>query len=143
MVDSRPVTSPVVLCLWVREGEWEVQVHGRHVPPGQRHVHVRRRRKRKGEYSWNVDGTRHDKNAFPVSEKELSAAKALAAKRLRVDPSILRLLTSTSGPCLVIVTSEHDAHTLPIVELRTLSGVVLLEAEEGLAIVELPEARRT
>jgi hypothetical protein len=44
------------------------------VPKAQRHVHISRR-KLGGEYSRNVDGTRHDKRRFPPSDKYMNRAQ--------------------------------------------------------------------
>lgn len=74
--------SELVFAYWVCDGEWEVRIDGPHLNPplGQRHVHIRKRKGRKGEYSWNLDGTRHDKGKFPRNEQGIEAARANASK---------------------------------------------------------------
>ena len=129
-------SSPLLLCLWIRDGEWEVRVDTPHVPSDKRHVHVRRTKKRKGEYSWNEVGTRRHENKFPASEKDINRAKAIAADRLGIDPSILRVLTSAPAPCATVVISEDDS-MVALLDLQAQTGVVVLGTDEWLAIIGL------
>jgi hypothetical protein len=126
----------LVLCLWMQDGEWEVRIDSPHVPSDKRHVHIRRIRKRKGEYSWNEDGTRRHENKFPASEKDINRARAIAAERLRVDPGILRLVTSAPAPCATVVISEDD-NLVALLELRVQTSVVVLGTDEWMAIIGL------
>jgi hypothetical protein len=136
------MNNPTLVCLWIADGEWEVRVDSPHSPSGLQHVHIRRRRKRRGEYSWNVDGTRHDNHKFPASEKDINRAKAIAAECLRVDPAILRFISITSAPCVITVTREDNVDVAASLELQVRSGSVLLvEVNEWLTLVELPEER--
>src|SRR5215470_8305304 len=107
--------APLLLTLWVKEAEWEVSAHGSHVPGGQRHVHTRRFRKRRGDYSWNADGTRNDAGKFPKHAKDIKRARAIAAERLQVDPNILRVMTVAHGPCAIDVASDHDPYARVVV----------------------------
>jgi hypothetical protein len=85
--------EPMFFACWVSQGEWEIRVDVPRQPKGQRHVHIRRRKNRKGEYSWNEDGSRHDKHRFPVSEGMIGKAKEIAARKLRVPVGSLEMLT--------------------------------------------------
>lgn len=91
--------TQVVLCfLTFREGPWIIRVDSKHgnEPHHQRHIHITRKRLG-GEYSWNEDGTRHDKHKFPTSENSIQAAKEIAAKRLGINPAMLQFMTPISG----------------------------------------------
>jgi len=85
--------EPIFFACWVSIGEWEVRLEGPHQSDGMRHVHVRRKRRRKGEYSWNEDGSRHDKHKFPANEKMIGKAKEIAANKLGVPVSSLSFLS--------------------------------------------------
>ena len=73
----------------------------------QKHVHLTKK-KLGGEYSWNVDGSRHDSFKFPLSEKSIEKAKKLAAKELNVEKDRLQLLTSSAGKVNYKITTEYD-----------------------------------
>lgn len=79
--------------LTLREGPWIIHIHGPHTAKGHRHIHMKRR-KLDGEYSWNIDGTRHDEHRFPKTENSIKAAKKMAAKHLGIDPSILHFIVA-------------------------------------------------
>jgi len=132
------MSAHLLLSLRMRDGEWDVRIHGPHISSGQRHVHLRRRRKGSGEYSWNVDGTRHDEHRFPASEKDINSARAVAADHLGVPSSVLRLITIAPAPCTVTVLSGED-DLLTLLEARVRSDAVLLQAAEWLVLVELPK----
>jgi len=100
--------NSLFFCFWTRTGEWEFVVHGPHTDQGREHVHVRRIRNRKGEYSWNIDGSRHDKGKFLENEKGIVRAKEIAAGHLKIEPSVLSLITSFSHPDHVHVISPYD-----------------------------------
>lgn len=128
------VNMPIFLACWVAEGEWEVRVDGPHQANGQRHVHIRRKRGRKGEYSWNIDGSRHDEHRFPINEGMIARAKEIAAGKLRVTEESLQLLTSLTTGCRVIV--MHEGY-LFLSQTYTFAGcdLVILVSEQWLVIV--------
>jgi len=88
MKDMPPKTPDILMFLTLREGPWTIHIHGPHTAEGYRHIHVKRK-KLDGEYSWNIDGTRHDEHRFPNTENSIEAAKKMAAKHLGIDSSIL------------------------------------------------------
>jgi hypothetical protein len=98
-------SEPVLFACWVSEGKWEIRVDHQHLPDGKRHVHIRKRG-RKGEYSWNEDGSRHDKHRFPVSESMIGKAKKIAADRLSVPIDSLKFLTGIPKGGHVVVLHE-------------------------------------
>lgn len=99
-------TEPVFFACWVSNGEWEIRLDHPHQPDGKRHVHVRRKRGRKGEYSWNEDGSRHDKHKFPVSEGMIGKAKEITANKLRVPVGTLEFLTGIPRGGRIVVLHE-------------------------------------
>lgn len=120
------------------EGEWEVLVNGPHQASGQKHVHVRRKRGRKGEYSWNADGSRHDEHRFPVSEGMIGRAKEIAAKKLRVSVDSLQFLTNLPKDCTVRVI--HDGY--PFLSETYISAdwdLVILVSENWVVIVSVDD----
>lgn len=101
-------SEPIFFACWVSTGEWEVRLDGAHQPIGKRHVHVRRKRGRKGEYSWNEDGSRHDKHKFPANEGMIVKAKEIAANNLRVPISSLSFLNVLPrGGRIVVLNNGH------------------------------------
>ncbi|MBE3874492.1 hypothetical protein HJ162_15240 [Vibrio parahaemolyticus] len=62
----------------------------------------------KGEYSWNDDGTRHDKHKFPNNDKGIGKARELASDALSVPVSSLEFITAISGGIWYKFHSDHD-----------------------------------
>lgn len=127
-------SESIFFACWVSTGEWEVRLDGPHQPNGKRHVHVRRKRGRKGEYSWNEDGSRHDKYKFPVNEGMIGKAKDIAASKLGIPIGSLELLTGLPrGGCIVIL---HDG--LPCFSETCIfgeSGLIVLVSADWLILV--------
>ena len=111
--------STLLFAFWVRDGKWEFRIDTPHLPHplGQRHIHVRRRRGGKGEFIWNVDGSRHDKHKFPPSDAQIKRAREIAGEYLRVDPVSLQFITSLGQgmPSCVVATSEKSGKETRIV----------------------------
>lgn len=127
-------SEPIFFACWVPFGEWEVHLDTAHTPIGQSHVHVRRKRGRKGEYSWNEDGSRHDKHKFPASEGMIKKAKEIAANRLGIPVGSLQFLAGLPrGGRIVIL---HDG--LPWVSETYIFGeseLIVLVTEDWLILV--------
>jgi hypothetical protein len=136
------VDNSLFLSFWTRTGEWEFVIHGRHSDKGQRHVHVRRIRKRKGEYSWNIDGSRHDVHKFPENDKGIVRAKEIAAQRLKVDPSVLTFVTSFSYPDHVHVISPYDPAPTSYTIFRPRGDCILLTSDDWAIIMSLPQSEQ-
>ena len=102
----------ILYALTFREGNWYIRIDPPHVSGGQRHVHITAGRVR-GEYSWNVDGTRHDKHKFPANEKAIHAAKRLAAKHLGVSAAQLSFLTMLPAFGQVEISPEQSVTDKP------------------------------
>ena len=88
----------LLYCLVKKVGDWTIRIDSPHgnVPKSQKHVHISKR-KLSGEYSWNIDGSRHDEHRFPPSEQSVKAAKEHAAKTLGIPVSSLSLIVGTPG----------------------------------------------
>jgi len=126
----------VLFALTLREGVWSIRVD----PPtnhGKLHVHIWRKKGR-GTYSWNDDGSRHDKCRFPNSENDIKAAKRLAAKHLGIPESHLSFITMLSGVKYVEIhvhnshaesPDGNDDHVVLDVEIR--AEVALLRGRGG------------
>lgn len=127
-------SEPIFFACWVSTGEWEVRLDGPHQPNGKRHVHVRRKRGRKGEYSWNEDGARHDKHRFPVNEGMIGKAKNIAASKLGVPIDSLAFLTGLPRGGRIVI--HHDG--LPWFSETYIFGeseLIVLVSEDWLILV--------
>ncbi len=115
--------STMLFALTLKEGPWCIRIDGPHSAEGQRHIHLTRSRLR-GEYSWNVDGSRHDEHRFPESGKALKAAKRVAAAHLNVPESRLALLSAERliAPSAITITALTDGGEHP-------PAVVVLQLE--------------
>ncbi|WP_371867381.1 DUF6367 family protein [Pseudoduganella guangdongensis] len=93
-----------------RIGDWTVSVHSRHGSKehDRKHVHIKKRGLG-GEYSWNVDGTRHDSHRFPAGEQCIKRAKELAANALNIPANTMQLLTGFEGGVFLSVQDHLDA----------------------------------
>jgi hypothetical protein len=127
----------VLYATWTEQGLWEVRVDRPHLAVGKRHVHLRRRRKRNGEYSWNVDGTRHDKHRFPYSEDMLASAKEIAASHLGIPASSLELISTTPplGRIVIVDASESPVITVLTVE----SDSAIFSMDRWIIVVSLDD----
>jgi hypothetical protein len=108
--------SHVVLCFSrYREGPWIIRIDSKHgdQPHHKRHIHIKRKGLG-GEYSWNEDGTRHDKYRFPVSEDSIQAAKRIAAERLGINQAMLQFMAFIPEvqEISVIELSPHHNHEM-------------------------------
>ena len=122
----------IVLAFWIRAGEWEYQIHSPHGGQGQKHIHVRRKRKRTGEYSWNLDGSRHDKGKFPAGEQGIERAKGIASERIGVTKDSLQFIdyVDRGGRFVVAINGVE-------VMAYVGNGLFLFEFERGLVVVGL------
>jgi hypothetical protein len=130
--------NSLFFCFWTRQAEWEFVVHGPHTDKGRDHFHVRRFRNRKGEYSWNIDGSRRDKGKFPENETGIVRAKEIAAQHLKVEPSVLTLVTSFSYPEHVHVISPYDPDPHDMT-FRPRGDWILLTSDDWTVIMSIPE----
>lgn len=87
---------------------WRIRIDSHHgnVPHGQKHVHITRKGLT-GEYSWNVDGSRHDAHKFPLSEQCIKAAKGHAATALDIPASSLSLIIGIPGGSRISLRSNE------------------------------------
>ena len=137
--------DPNLAYLIQKEGDWTVRLDSPHGPKDyhKRHVHIEKRGLA-GAYSWNIDGTRHDRHRFPASEKCIEAAKDKAARVLRVPVDSLEFVVSERGPLRVSArTGRHGSRRMgPRLELRVRSSDVLivLGAPSGLVFVTVHDA---
>lgn len=123
----------------MKAGPWRIRIDKRHGPEAhhQEHVHISRNGL-KGEYSWNKDGTRHDKHRFPTSEQQINRAKELAASALNIPQSTLQFITAINGGARVSVSAVPDsarARSVLSVYIRLDQRLVFLGSPEGLVTV--------
>ena len=131
--------NQLFFCFWTKTGEWEFAVHAANTSTKtQRHIHVRRIRGRKGEYSWNIDGTRHDEHAFPTNERDIKRAKEIAGARLKVDPSIFTFVAAFGPDERVYIDWPEPLWPL-YPALRSGAGSMLLISDEWTIVMSVPE----
>jgi hypothetical protein len=115
-----------------------MRMHRRHgdEPWQQEHIHIDRRGLG-GRYSWNVDGSRHDKHSFPKSEKWIERAKALAAPRLGVPVSTLQFLAGVGGGGVLAVREASSGENREVFRAYIRSGedIFFFGSEQGLLLV--------
>jgi len=131
-------TPTFLLAYWHDNGDgWEYRVDGPHLNPplGERHLHVRRKSKRKGEYSWNDGGSRHDKGRFPANESGIKKARAIAAERLKVDANSLQLIISIDNIDRLWITYEDADHVACGHLGGTTEGIAIFADESWLIVV--------
>jgi hypothetical protein len=86
----------VLACLVVQHGRWTIRIDPPRCTGGQKHGHAREKGL-KGEWSWNLDGSRHDASKFPADGSPGSSkAREFVAKHLGVDKRRLRLVFQSS-----------------------------------------------
>lgn len=133
------MTDVAIFFLAMKVGPWRIRIDRRHGPEAhhQEHVHISRNGL-KGEYSWNRDGTRHDKHRFPASEQQIGRAKELAASALNIPKSTLQFITAIDGGTRVSVSalpSSARARSALSVYVRLEQHLVFLGSPKGLVIV--------
>lgn len=124
----------------IHDGQWSIRVDkqfgdGRH---HQRHVHVTRKGL-KGEYSWNIDGTRHDKSRFPASEEQIDKAKELASNALNIPKNMLQFITIEDGGNFISLLSQGDSKNrerrLFSMYIRVKEQIIIFGTDEGSIII--------
>ena len=93
----------------VRKGRWTIHIHTPDPSLGMKHVHIERA-DLLGQYiySWNINGTRHDKHKFPLDERSIKKAKALAAEQLKIPARTLTLIDVIPWPYSIDIYTEPD-----------------------------------
>lgn len=135
-------TSAQVLlcCLISKIGDWTIRIDSPHgnASHHRKHIHIQKRGLQ-GEYSWNIDGTRHDEHRFPVSGQCIRAAKKHAATGLNVPASSLSLIVGIPGGARITVraSSSGSSKYFPIFNsyVRKSYSFVVFESEIGLVLV--------
>lgn len=136
------VMSDVVLLHFAyKVGGWSVRLDSRHgaAEHHKKHVHLTCKNLG-GEYSWNIDGTRHDKRRFPLAGQKLKRAKQIAAEALGVSESLLQFVTSAPGGArihLSSIDSSGKRKTTFSWYVRVKDELVILTAPHGLLFVML------
>lgn len=129
-------SQPLFLAFWISQGGWDIRIDNPHTESGSRHIHIRRKRKRKGEYSWNRDGSRHDRQRFPVNEADINRTKEIAAQRLKIESSTLQFITDL-GPRDWILIFDYCVITLDKPHRKPSAYVIVLASDEMLVFVEI------
>jgi hypothetical protein len=132
---------PIPLCMLIAHvGDWTIRTDSPHgnVPNAQKHVHVKKRGV-SGEYSWNIDGSRHDASRFPYSEQCIKAAKQHAASALGVSVASLNLVVAVPGGRRISLRSgqpwEADGMVIFNSYVRKHVLLAVFEHERGSVIV--------
>ncbi|MDQ1339983.1 MAG: hypothetical protein QG567_1139 [Campylobacterota bacterium] len=116
---------------------WEITIHSQHGPneSHKKHIHLKNG---KIEYSWNIDGTRHDNHRFSKNEKSIETAKDIASKKLGIDRNILQFIVFVDAK--ERFTLKEDNNTIIyryyvkkdfiVCVLSTDRGVIILEVDK-------------
>ena len=130
----------------LQKGPWRITIHHPHGNEShhRKHVHIRRDGLN-GEYSWNIDGTRHDKYRFPPTEQQINAAKQLAADALGIPKHSLQLITSIGDRSRVAVsTIVHSgrAQSIFAIYVRVNDFMIVIGSTNGLIVFILDSQMR-
>jgi hypothetical protein len=120
-------------------GDWTIRTDTPHgnVPNAQHHVHIEKRGL-KGEYSWNIDGTRHDDHRFPKNEQCINAAKRHAAEALGISSNILQLVVALPGGQRVSVRGVGSSQEFRCY-VRKGYVMIFMASPVGLVCIQLQE----
>ena len=130
----------ILCCLISKIGDWTIRVDSPHgsAAHSKKHVHITKK-KLKGEYSWNIDGTRHDEHRFPATEKSIAKAKEHAASALGVPVSSLSFIVAEPGGARMSVRSNvpPQYQALPIFNayIPVKLSLVVFGGPNGLVLV--------
>ena len=122
-----------------KDGPWTIRVDRPHgdQPYHRRHVHISRKGL-KGAYSWNEDGSRHDKHRFPPTAQSIVAAKRYAAEALGIDSGSLSFITSISGGVRISILASDPyskrSRSMLNSYLRVKEILVVFGTERGLVV---------
>ena len=132
----QPIEPIILSYVTKRVGDWTITIHSPHGDPphNKKHVHIKKRGQ-SGEYSWNIDGSRHDNHKFPNTEKCIKAAKEHAATALGVNASTLSFICAIEGGVNITLHSELSGMPLfnAYVSQRLIFAV--LSNQSGLVLV--------
>jgi len=120
-------------------GSWTIRIDSPHGNEDyhQRHVHITKK-KLSGEYSWNEDGSRHDKHKFPTFERYIKKAISLAENELNISKGTLKFITINSGKVFYSVESIHnDSKDLFRTYIHKHKLLIILMSENSLISVIL------
>jgi len=99
----------ILYCLTKQIGDWTIRIDSPHgnPPHNRKHVHITKRGL-SGEYSWNIDGSRHDEHRFPTTEKCIKGAKKHAASALGIPVPSLSFIVGIPGGTRISIRSNSD-----------------------------------
>lgn len=133
--------SQIILhSLIIKTGSWTIRIDPPHGDKeyDYKHVHILKKRLN-GEYSWNEDGSRHDKHKFPNQEKYIEKAKELAAKALNLPTGTFQLITINKGKIRYIVETlnenERDMFRTYIAKNKI---IIIMLSAKGLVSIIIP-----
>lgn len=130
----------LLYCLVKQVGDWTIRIDSPHgnPPHNRKHVHISKRGL-SGEYSWNVDGSRHDEHRFPTTEKCIGAAKNHAATALGIPASSLSFIVGIPGGARISIRSNavENYKNLPLFNgyVSKRLSLVLFGSPVGLVLV--------
>jgi hypothetical protein len=122
------------------KGDWTIRIDSPHGDKDYHHKHVHVSKKRlNGEYSWNVDCSRHDEHKFPSSEQCIKKARKLAEDALCLPRGVLTLVTINEGKVWYSVeTTNKNDNDLFRTYIRKNKVIVVLLSPKGLISVIIP-----
>lgn len=134
------MNDPIVtfFCFAHQIGSWNIRIHSPHgnVPNAQRHVHITKRGLG-GEYSWNIDGTRHDNHRFPQNDQCIKAAKKHAAKSLGIPIYELHFIVQLPGKHRVSVRHAGASQEMRCY-IKQKNCLIFIGSTIGLICIQLP-----
>ena len=130
--------EPIILCYSTTKhvGDWTIAIHKPHgnKDHDRKHVHISKKGL-SGEYSWNIDGTRHDNHRFPNTEKCIKTAKEHAATALGVSVATLSFMYGFEGGNNITLHSEFSGMPLFNAYVSQRLIFTILASQLGLVVV--------
>lgn len=130
----------IVFNLTSNVGDWTINTHSRHGSQAhsKNHVHISKRGL-KGQYSWNIDGTRHDQHRFSQNEDCIKRAKELAASTLGVPIGILQLIIQLKGAVQLSIQDnlayQQENKKILNTYVHKVKVITLFGSDKGLVVV--------
>lgn len=101
---------------------WSYRVDGEHPQmKQQRHVHVAKSKDinaKSNQFSWNKDGSRHDKLTFSKSEKGIETAKQIAGATLGIQSTVFESINLASRLIFLCEAFTENSSAVPDCTVR-------------------------
>ena len=133
--------SQVILhSLITKNGSWSIRIDSPHGDKDYHHKHVHISKKGlSGEYSWNEDGSRHDKHRFPNQEQCITKATKLAEEALGLSNGTLHFISMHEGKVRYLVeTFNEDSTEIFRTYIHKDKVVIIMMSSKGLVSIIVP-----